>query len=96
MIRFFEIYPDVTYIFDSTMTAEVHEAFLSRMQAVIGDKKMPIEDLCRAFNILVRISAYSSFSEQKTFLHILSRLRHSLHDIPKAYLTATLCNLIEF
>ena len=96
MIRFFEVYPEVTYIFESTMTPELYDAFLSRLQSVIGDKKLPTEDLCRAFNILVRLSPYSSFAEQKTFLHILSRLRHSLHDIPKAHYTATLCNLIEF
>ena len=67
VIRFFEVYPDVTYIFDSTMTSEVHKAFLKRLKSVIGDKKMPIEDLCRAFNVLVRLSAYSGFEEQQTF-----------------------------
>ena len=31
MIRFFEVYPDVTYIYDSTMTAEIHDAFLAKL-----------------------------------------------------------------
>ena len=63
MIRFFELYPTVTYIFDSTMTSELHDAFLSKLQSVIEDKKLPVEDLSRALNILVRISAYSSFDQ---------------------------------
>ena len=79
MIRFFEVYPDVTYIYDSTMTAELHDAFLAKLKTVIEDKRMPIEDLCRAFNVLVRMSAYSGFNQQKTFKTILARLRHSLH-----------------
>ena len=67
MIRFFEVYPKVTYIFDSTMTAELHEAFLAKLNSVIGDKKLPVEDLCRALNILVRLSAFSGFDEQNTY-----------------------------
>ena len=82
MIRFFEVYPQVTYIFDSTMTEELHEAFLAKLKSVIDDKKLPVEDLCRAFNILVKLSAYSTFAEQRTYQKILSRLRHSLHAIP--------------
>lgn len=31
MIRFFEVYPDVTYIFDSTMTDELYSAFLAKL-----------------------------------------------------------------
>ena len=62
MIRFFEIYPNVTYIFAGTMSREIHDAFLSRLQVVIEDKKMPTEDLCRAFNVLVRLSPYSTFT----------------------------------
>ena len=96
MIRFFEVYPDVTYIYESTMTAELHDAFLAKLKIVIQDKKLPVEDVCRAFNILVRMSPYSGFEEQETFQKILQRLRHSMHAIPKAYYTATLANLIEF
>ena len=96
MIRFFEVYPDVTYIYDSTMTAELHDAFLAKLKTVILDKKLPVEDLCRAFNILVRMSPYSGFDEQETFQKIISRLRHSLHAVPQEYYTATLANLIEF
>ena len=64
MIRFFEVYPNVTYIYESTMTPEGHAAFLTKLKTVVGDKKLPTEDLCRAFNILVRISAYSGFDER--------------------------------
>ena len=79
MIRFFEVYPDVTYIYDSTMSVELHDAFLAKLKSVIGDKKMPVEDVCRAFNILVRMSAYSGFNQQDVYKTILGRLRHSLH-----------------
>lgn len=63
MIRFFEVYPDVTYIFESTMTEELHQAFLKRLNAVIEAKRLPMEDLCRVLNILVRLSAYGRFDE---------------------------------
>ena len=79
MIRFFEVYPNVTYIYDSTMTAELHDAFLAKLKTVIEDKRMPVEDVCRAFNILVRLSPYSGFDQQETYKMLLTRLRHSLH-----------------
>ena len=63
MIRFFEVYPDVTYIYESTMTEELYGAFLKKLSTVIEDKNMPIEDVCRAFNILVRMSPYSGFND---------------------------------
>ena len=62
MIRFFEVYPEVTYIYDSTMTPELHDAFLSKLLSVLDDKRMPVEDVCRAFNILVRLSPYGGFT----------------------------------
>ena len=63
MIRFFEVYPNVTYIYDSTMTTELHDAFLAKLKTVIEDKRIPVEDVCRAFNILVRLSPYSGFNQ---------------------------------
>ena len=62
MIRFFEVYPSVSYIYDSTMTAELHDAFLAKLKTVVSDKRMPVEDLCRVFNILVKLSPYSGFN----------------------------------
>ena len=95
MIRFFEVYPDVTYIYESTMTEELYGAFLTKLSTVIEDKKMPIEDVCRAFNILVRMSPYSGFDDQRTFQKLLARLRHSLHAVPKDYFMNTLVQLME-
>lgn len=95
MIRFYEIYPEVTYIFESTMTAELHEAFLAKINTVIDAKRLPMEDLCRVLNILVRLSAFSRFDEQKTYSKILIRLRHSLHAIPKEHFANTLASLTE-
>lgn len=58
MLRFFEIFPEVSYIYDNTMSEELYSLFLEKIQAVIKDKKFPTEDACRVFNILVRISPY--------------------------------------
>ena len=96
MIRFFEVYPEISYIYDSTMTSELYEAFMSKLNAIIEAKRLPMEDLCRVLNILVRLSTYSQFSEQKTFKKVLDRLRHSLHAVPKEYFANTLASLIEF
>ena len=95
MIRFFEVYPDVTYIFDSTMSNEIHEAFLAKLNTVIDAKRLPMEDLCRVLNILVRLSAYSRFDDQKTYSKLLIRLRHSLHAVPKEHFTNTMASLVE-
>lgn len=95
MIRFFEVYPNVSYIFDSTMTAELHDAFLAKLKTVIADKRMPVEDVCRVFNILVKLSPYSGFNQQETYNKILGRLRHSLHSVPQALFASTLANLLE-
>ena len=77
------------------MTAELHEAFLKKLNAIIDAKRLPMEDLCRVLNILVRLSAYSRFDEQKTYSKILIRLRHSLHAIPREHFASTLASLIE-
>jgi hypothetical protein len=58
MLRFFEIFPEVSYIFENTMTEELYSAFVNKINSIIKDKKFPTEDVCRVFNILVRISPY--------------------------------------
>ena len=63
MVKFLEVFPKVTYIYEHTMTKELYSAFLARVKEVINDKKMPTEDLCRVFNILVRIAPYSNFDD---------------------------------
>ena len=66
------------------------------------DKKFPTEDVCRVFNILVRISAYYENEDGKTnernlkfMQELIGRLRHSIYDIPKPLFTSTLSNCIE-
>ena len=58
MLRFFEIYPEVTHIYETTMSSEMYEQFVQTVAPLLKDKKFPIEDVCRVFNILVRISPY--------------------------------------
>jgi hypothetical protein len=55
MLRFFEMFPEVTYIYDSAMSEELYTVFANKIHSVMRDKKFPTEDVCRAFNILVRI-----------------------------------------
>lgn len=100
MLRFFEIFPEVSYIYDNNMSEDLHAMFITKIQAVIKDKKFPTEDLCRVFNILVRISPYQpqkALLEQNKFMaELIGRLRHSIYDIPKEFFAITLCNMIEF
>jgi hypothetical protein len=96
MLRFFEVFPQVSYIYDHTMTPQLYGVFMTKVKQVIKDKTFPTEDLCRVFNILVKISAYSNFDDQATFNEILSRMRHSLYNIPKKQFASTMANLIEF
>ena len=66
MIRFFEIFPEVSYIFDSTMNEELYKVFVIKISQVMKDKKFPTEDVARVFSILVRISPYQpQFSNPK-------------------------------
>jgi len=58
LLKFFEIYPEVTYIYQNTMTAEMYWEFVRTIHPVMKDKKFPTEDVCRVFNILIRISPY--------------------------------------
>ena len=60
MIRFFEVYTEVSYIYDNTMNEEYANAFSNKLKQVINEKKFPMEDLCKVFNILVKIAPYSN------------------------------------
>ena len=57
MIRFFEIYPEVSHIYDTTMGPELYTQFINSIRPVMIDKKFPTLDVCRVFNIIVRIWA---------------------------------------
>lgn len=59
LIKFFEVFPDVSYIYDHTMNSELYKFFMGQIKQVLGNNRFPTEDLCRVFNILVRISPYS-------------------------------------
>ena len=52
-LKFFEVYPKVSYIYDHTMNEELFAVFLHKLRPVLQDKKFPTDDLCRVFNILV-------------------------------------------
>jgi len=58
LLKFFEIYPEVSYIYENTMTSEMYEQFVETVNPLMKDKKFPTEDVCRVFNILIRISPY--------------------------------------
>jgi hypothetical protein len=57
-IRFFEIFPEVSYIFDNVMSEELQMMFVEKIKSVMKDKNFPTSDVCRVFNIIVRLSAY--------------------------------------
>lgn len=63
MLRFFEVFPEVSYIYETAMNEELYLAFTQKIKSVIKDKKFPTEDACRVFNILVRIHPYSPKKE---------------------------------
>ncbi len=104
MLRFFEIFPEVSYIFQSTMNEELFKLFVAKISSVMKDKKFPTEDVSRVFNILVRLSPYQPIyktakeaeSIMKFMTELVGRIRHSIYDIPKSHFTLTLCNLLEF
>ena len=85
------------------MTEELYKAFANKVWPLLKEKKFPTEDVCRSFNILVRISAYHPVTKDqkedknlKFILDLVGRLRHSIYDIPKEYFTLTMANLIEY
>jgi hypothetical protein len=104
MLRFFEIFPEVSYIFENTMNEDLYKVFTHKISHVMKDKKFPTEDVSRVFNILVRISPYQpKFKTQaeaeptmRFLAELIGRIRHSIYDIPKEHFTLTLCNLLEY
>lgn len=102
MLRFFEIFPEVSYIFENTMSEDLYRLFVQKISTVIKDKKFPTEDACRVFNILVRISSYQPSNTKESeplrrfMSELIGRLRHSIYDIPKEYFSLTLSNMLEF
>lgn len=58
LLRFFEIYPEVVYIYENTMSAESYKYFVDNMQQVLTLKKFPMQDVCRVFNVLSRTCQY--------------------------------------
>ena len=94
-LRFFEIFPEVSYIYDSTMSEDLYAQFTEKVAAVMKDKKFPTDDVCRALNILVRLSPYSS-EDPKFVTELLGKLRHSVYDVPKEHFSLTMSNLIEY
>ena len=41
MIRFFEVFPNVTYIYDHTMNSELYKIFMKRIKEVLSNSKFP-------------------------------------------------------
>ena len=98
LLRFFEIYPEVSYIYENTMSSEIYNHFISTIHPLLKDKKLPTEDVCKTFNIMIRICGYfeapreqmvqgqiligNSDAHQKFLQEIVGRIRHSVYDIP--------------
>ena len=55
LLTFFEIYPEISYIYLNTMSEDTYSYFVATVAPLIKDKKVPTKDICRVFNILVRI-----------------------------------------
>jgi len=101
MLRFFEVFPQVTYIYDHTMTSELMQLFLSRIHEVVKAKTFPPADVCRVLNILANNSAYLKSTtkfdarEQQILHTILGRIKADVNAIPKEHFAQTLANLVE-
>jgi len=97
LLRFFEVYPEVSYIYDNTMSEEVYSSFVANIENLIKDKKFPTSDVCKVFNVMVRISPFAKEEQDQKFLtELVGRIRHSIYDIPKEHFALTMSNLIEF
>jgi hypothetical protein len=111
LVRFFEVFPDVTYIYENSMNTEIYQHFVETVFPLLKDSKFPTEDVCRVFSIMVRISPFHDYSdttadspEQKKIRlrnnallgELIGRLRHSVFDVPKHQFAKTMANLIEF
>ena len=96
-IRYFELYPRVSYLYDHTMSSELHAQMLDKFSTVLGNHRaLPTEDISRIFNILVQTTPYRSADEVHVSNEVFKRLRSNLHAIPKEHFAQTLCNLAEF
>jgi hypothetical protein len=89
------VFPNVSYIYNETMNSEYYQVFLRKIGEVLGNNRFPTEDLCRVFNILVRICPYSQYNEQPILTELVSRMRHSVFNVPKEHFAMTLANMIE-
>ena len=96
MIRFFEIFPEVSYIYDTAMSEELYQQFAAKVASVMKDKKFPTEDVCRVLNILIRLSPFASKAAGKFVTELIGKLRHSVYDVPKEHFSLTMANLLEF
>ena len=94
-IRFFELFPQVSYIYDHMMTNELQAQFQTKVMEIIKSRQLPPEDVCRIFNILATTTPYATADTDKVLHEVLGRLRHSLYSIPKEHLPLTMTNLIE-
>lgn len=74
MIRFFEVFPNVSYIYDHTMNSDLYQVFMRKIKQVLDSSRFPTEDLCRVFNILVRICPYSQFNDQEIYTELIGRM----------------------
>ena len=96
LLRFMEIYPEVSYIYETTMTPEISRAFEKKVARILKERRFPTEDACRVFNVMVRTSAYRDLKGGKFITELIGKLRHSVYDIPQPYFALTLSNLLEF
>jgi hypothetical protein len=64
VLRFLEVYPRVTHIYEHTMTDDICYSFLQKVGPLLKDNKFPADDLCRVFAILIDISPYLSTQGQ--------------------------------
>jgi hypothetical protein len=59
VIRYFELYPRVSFLYDHTMTTELHQQMLDKFGVLLQNTRaLPTEDIARIFNILVQTSPY--------------------------------------
>jgi hypothetical protein len=96
LIKFFEVYPKVTHIYQHTMNSELHGAFLRKLEGPMQDARFPMKDLCRILDILVTVAPYASRDSDKVVMGILTMLKKNIYGIPKEHFTSTMANLLEF
>jgi hypothetical protein len=97
MLKFFEVFQRVTYIFDHMMNAELHSQFLQKCKEVIKSKSLPVQDTARMLDILTKTTAFSAgdLLETQVLNEVTSKLRQNSFAIPKSDFPQVLSNLIE-